>query len=639
MMEQFIEGISAEDMKLRRPIVMPTLPRTYTDHEIQTRFPYYWFLVPKTIAANARWRHTIYRIAGENPEFAELIVKIAHLDELFCINTLYWTYAPKDFDQNFTRPMVQWWQQVQFTINLIDQDSDQLWEKSRDEGVTWCVMCDYAYRLTDKKKESILMASIDADMVDMADNEDTLFAKIDFILKNLPLWYKAVRDVDYRRLKFSFGHFRTDTKLNGMATTDDLGRGGRRSRAFFDEWPTVRNAGEVRSATQQITRKRLFTGTPKDIQDNNVELSKAKSIKIGALHWSGNPKKSIGLYTVGRDGKPELLDVEYWTPERVEAYAFRKEVPLAPDYPYRSPWFDIEYDREPNKELAERELNMFRGANTSHLFYHKLVRELQAECAREPMLSGCLVDGRFEYKDGPFPVKLWVPINELTGRPECALPGVVCDPATGTGANNTVIKFGDLAKGQIWGSVVSNKLDPVLAADLAADIGFWLGGAVIKYDANGCGISFGQGLARREYPNVWRDGRKSAPGWTPSQKNKLAAMTEYRFGVEHRLVHSYDWMDFEEMLGWRTSPDGNSVDWDGKIESEPRNHGDRSMTNALFWSLAKEHVHKYVNTSPEAVELARNREREDAVRKYLASIEKNSRTRRSHGATRGRYFS
>lgn len=587
-----IPGLTPASMFLKKPFVMPTLPHVYTDAEIAERFPFYWHLVPKTERENLLFRREILRMAQEDDEFAKKLDRMCELDELFWINTFAWTFSPKDHDENRERPMVLWWSQVQFIISLADQNEDMLVEKSREEGVTWGVSCDYTWRFLYKRRESILCASIDEEMVDTQDNEDCLFSKIDFLLEHCPFWmcvphYIKGAASDYRRVKMTFGHRRTYTKINGAATTDNLGRGGRRSRAFFDEWPTVRGAEQVRTSTQYVTKRRLFTGTPLHPQDNNDQLRASGHIKLIELHWSANPRKSVGLYKPAPGGKIEYLDTEYWTPERIASYQFKKEIPLNPAYPYRSPWYDTEEDREPDRSLFAREVDIYRDASSKCLFYPPKVRELQSVYAQLPLIRGNVIEGH--WTENPLgAVQLWVPISTLHDSVDAGKPVVSVDCSAGSGMSNTAFKIGDAKRGVIFGAVTDNRLGPVDAARLAVSICSWLDDCLLIYESGGSGSSFGDAVAELGYTNIYKVKGAKEGGVKMSRPRKRQLMDAYKYAVERKLCIQYDPIDFEEMLGWRLDDDG--VDFDGHIQSEPENHGDRNIAAALFWWVAKDVV-------------------------------------------------
>lgn len=587
-----IPGITPASLQLKKPLVMPTLPHVYTDKEIEERFPFYWHLVPKREKENLLFRREILRMCQEDEEFADKVNQICAKDELFWINTFAWTYSPKDHDENRERPMLLWWSQVQFVVSLADQDGDMLVEKSREEGVTWAVSCDYSWRFLYKRRETILCASIDEDMVDMQDNEDCLFAKIDFLLEHCPFWMCVPHYIkgsagDYRRVRMVFAHRKTQTKINGAATTENLGRGGRQSRAFFDEWPTVRGAEQVRTSTQHAAKRRLFTGTPLHPQDNNDQLRMMGNIKLIELHWSSNPRKSVGLYRPLAGGGVEYLDKDYWTPERIANYTFKKEIPLNPAYPYRSPWYDREEAREPDRSLFAREVDIYRDASSKCLFYPPRVRELQSIYAAPPLIRGNVINGK--WTESPMgAVQLWVPLNTLHDCVDAGMPVVSVDCSAGSGMSNTAFKIGDANRGIIFGAVTDNRLGPQDAARLAVSICSWLNDCLLIYESGGSGTSFGEAVAELGYINVYKIKGTKDPGVKMTRPRKRQLMDAYKYAVERKLCLQYDPIDFEEMLGWRLDEEG--VDFDGHIQSEPENHGDRNIAASLFWWVAKDVV-------------------------------------------------
>ena len=168
------------------------------------------------------------------------------------------------------------------------------------------------------------------------ENPDSLFWKIDFLLKHQPDWLKP----NYVRRNFHFGNKDNGSTINGVATTTGAGIGGRCTAMFVDEFSRIETpkAAAVLSGTADTTRCRIFNYTywgPKS--HPSYELAERKDIRQLRLHWTLHPEKRVGLYHYDDSLKRVVVDDP--------GYEFDPDYIHVKDGKTRSPWYDSEERR------------------------------------------------------------------------------------------------------------------------------------------------------------------------------------------------------------------------------------------------------------------------------------------------------
>ncbi len=217
-----------------------------------------------------------------------------------------------------------------------------------------------------------MIASRNADLVDKAQNPDSLFWKLDFILDHQPPWMHAKG----QRTKFNLVNPRTHSTIDGAATTGHLGRGGRRTGIMVDEHAAYEiTAGyEAVEASQFNANCRLFNSTPLGPGRAYDDLCNNPDMKQIRLHWPEHPEKRAGLYT----SEGERLIV------KDKSFIFPREYRFILDGKLRSPFYDRECERANNPQEVARELDMdssnaafryfdaavFTNLTPEHLDYH-----------------------------------------------------------------------------------------------------------------------------------------------------------------------------------------------------------------------------------------------------------------------------
>ena len=99
-------------------------------------------------------------------------------------------------------------------------------------GVSWMalIVMDWEWRFHDGR--SFMLVSRKEDLVDDTQNDDCLFAKLDFIDKYLPNWLVPTQS----RTHLNKTNLETGSRFKGESTTGSIGVGGRNTAILLDEF-------------------------------------------------------------------------------------------------------------------------------------------------------------------------------------------------------------------------------------------------------------------------------------------------------------------------------------------------------------------------------------------------------------------
>ena len=535
----------------------------------------YYHLAPKNVRDNLIWRRELVRQALEDRKLAEELWIACSRDILFFVNAFCWTFDPRR--RPSVIPMVTYPFQDEF---LLEVDAamgshDLVGEKSRDMGVSWCVLYPAVYRWLFRDYETFLLLSRKEDYVDAPGNPDALFYKIDFCLQRLPPFLKP----SFIRTKLHLENKDTGTTIDGESTNSEAGRGGRRTCVIADEFAAVDNAQEILKATADVTPSRIFVSTPQGAGNAFYDLVQHSGVRRCRMHWSLHPVKARGLYK-------------------------------APDGKIRSPWYDAECKRRSHPAEVAQELDIDYLASDYVFFDHKVLEGLRKSNVRTPQTTGdldfqrdSLQPERFvKRKQGPF--KLWFGPDVLGNPPGGRKYAVGADVAAGTGSSNSVLSVIDTKTGEFVAEYVTAHLRPDEFADIAVAVCRWFGGfeddpAMLIWEGQGPGTSFGNRIMEKGFREVYfrRTERRLSkkvsdePGWYVTKQGKRDMLSEYRRALELGDCVTRNHHVYQEAKLYVYMPNGTIAHSrsEGTDPSGARdNHGDRVISQALAWMLCKQ---------------------------------------------------
>lgn len=267
-------------------------------------------------------------------ELRVIELEICRLDKVHWFNNWVWTFNPKLVGVPGTTPWMPMdlYPKQEEAIRWFEARSankeDGHFAKSRDIGFTW--MCGgYALnRWLFEKGYKANFGSRKAEYVDRIGDPDSIFEKIRMLYRGLPDWMLPKSMSDNSMLLVNDDR---ESIIRGEAG-DDMGRGGRSTDYFFDEFAFVDHADSVDAASIANSECRIFGSTVNG--QGNLFFRKAHDGSMRQdqkfrFHWTDDPRKRDGMITVKSviDGveKSETMTWEAATRRKTEKHKFASE--------------------------------------------------------------------------------------------------------------------------------------------------------------------------------------------------------------------------------------------------------------------------------------------------------------------------
>lgn len=218
-------------------------------------------------------------------------------DPVHWFNNWIWTYDPRGmaFGLPANIPFVLRPKQVELVHWLLEREGSQthgLIEKSRDEGMSYVVLGFFLHRWLFVEGFAGGVGSRKEELVDKRGDPKTLLHKFRDMFSKMPDWMKPKnflsRDHD--------NYMRIVNPDNGATITgeagDNIGRGGRTSMYFLDEWAFVERQEAVDAAISQNTNVHIKGSTPNGIGDRFHRDRFSGRYSVFTMPWRDNPDKN-----------------------------------------------------------------------------------------------------------------------------------------------------------------------------------------------------------------------------------------------------------------------------------------------------------------------------------------------------------
>lgn len=226
-------------------------------------------------------------------------------DPVHWFNHWIWTYDPRGMSYGLPAnlPFVLRPKQIELVDWLLERENTQthgLIEKSRDEGMSYVVLGFFLHRWLFVEGFAGGVGSRKEELVDKKGDPKTLFHKIRDMFSKMPDWMKPKGFVE----KVHDNYMRIINPDNGATITgeagDNIGRGGRTTMYFLDEWAFVERQEAVDAAISQNTNVHIKGSTPNGIGDRFHQDRFSGRYSVFTMPWRENPDKN---WTVIYNGK------------------------------------------------------------------------------------------------------------------------------------------------------------------------------------------------------------------------------------------------------------------------------------------------------------------------------------------------
>ncbi len=587
-----------------------------------TRTCPHYDMVPQGLLENLDFRKATLKKAGRNPGFARNIVKMCAEDPLFYINMFGWTYDPRPtMVKKFGRGDIPFITYKEFQddailqmCDAIDNGYDLPIMKSRDMGASWMGLTVIEWYWHFKNRMSFLLVSRTEAYVDERGNDKSLFWKIDFLHEKQPRWLlprgRHLRYDDPNRKQLHLLNAETKSLISGESTTGDVGRGGRRTAMFIDEYAAFDVAAgfATLSATRDTTHCRIFNSTPQGTGNAFYEVCHNTAAVPLELHWSKHPEKNPGLYSTGDDGKPKVLD-DFSGAVRVfekgkKGFAevkYPEQYPFILDGKMRSPWYDEQCSRCASDMEVAQELDIDFLGSSWQFFSRKFIKEYEREYVRPPMLTGEIemVESTPKvFREGEKGrLKLWMQLKDELGgfgvNPEHRYV-IGADVSAGVGASNSALSVVDSSTGEKVGVWHDPHTRPLEFAKIAIATAKFFNNAMLIWDASGAvGTSFTQAVIEDGYRRLYyrRSEKKvtkqisKEPGYFLNPDARAVLLEFYRSQLaDHKFINRSA-SAMRECLEFIVQPGGKVEHQASRSTQDPTGaktaHGDEVIADAL----------------------------------------------------------
>ncbi|OEY95996.1 terminase [Acinetobacter proteolyticus] len=260
--------------------------------------------LPDVVAEMSR-RYYYKAVIEQNELSIQAELYKCRTDPIHWFNHWIWTYDPRgmSFGLPANIPFVLRPKQVELVEWLLERENTQthgLIEKSRDEGMSYVVLGYFLHRWLFVDGFAGGVGSRKEELVDKKGDPKTLFHKFRDMFSKMPDWMKPKGFVE----KVHDNYMRIINPDNGATITgeagDNIGRGGRTTMYFLDEWAFVERQEAVDAAISQNTNVHIKGSTPNGIGDRFHQDRFSGRYAVFSMPWRANPDKN---WTVEYNGK------------------------------------------------------------------------------------------------------------------------------------------------------------------------------------------------------------------------------------------------------------------------------------------------------------------------------------------------
>lgn len=554
---------------------------------------------PKTLKENILYRIKLHEQLAKDKGFQKQFIALCLENPALFFDLVFWTNDPRRKPGYRNYPFILRPQQrvvVRDLKDCIDNGKDLAINKSRDEGATELVTKFYVLYFLFIPESQFLMGSRKEEYVDKTGDFKTLFAKVDHAMKHLPAWLRATLNTDsFQRNHLHIGNFDISSAIDGEATNENFGAGGRTTSTFLDEFGRVEKglAQSIKDSINDVTDCVIYGSTHWFGTSHPFnKVVKDKTVKTVSLPWYKNPEKNKGLYTSPDYNVIEIIDIDYYRkacPEVFNKIEVNKSFKLSElensllslsdnltiknirfiadaceQIPgdLRSPWHDIQEAKRSRRDLNQ---NIWMNpVGASDMYFDVVINErIRNSFVREPKYKGevdfvinkhkFIVD--FKQNKGKKRLSWWGELEEDKFgklRPSQKYNYIVgCDISLGVGTSNSVAAICNVDTGELDGMWACADTTPEDFADKVVAICHWIGGNygtpfLIWENNGGHGINFGRRVLKRGYSFVYINKtedartrkRRNKYGWTSSRNTKDDVLTSLSIALREGLKNN-----------------------------------------------------------------------------------------------------
>jgi hypothetical protein len=252
---------------------------------------------------------------GADADRRATVLEMCKRDVALFISDWVWTFDPRNIGTKLPTmlPFVLRPRQrecLEWLEERVLLQEDGVVEKSRDEGASWLFAAWSVHRWLFTTGFTAGFGSRKLELVDNKEDPKAIFPKIRHILRNLPRWMLP-KDFDEET---HAPYCRVINSVNGSSITGEggtnIGRGGRTSVYFVDEYAFLESQLTADSALSNNTRTCIRLSSVNGVGNAFYQRCTDASQPKFVFDWHDNPDKNELVTLELEDGKTE--QVHWW---------------------------------------------------------------------------------------------------------------------------------------------------------------------------------------------------------------------------------------------------------------------------------------------------------------------------------------
>lgn len=272
--------------------------------------------VPNDFRENLLFRSNAIQKCANDMAARSGLTKMCKTDIIEHFRTLAWTYDPRKTPSD--RPFIPFTFQEEYIRQINDDIANgvsSVTEKSRDMGVTWCILTVFFYRWF-WFDENFLVGSKKEDAVDTIGDISSHFERFRYMLSKMPPWLLEQQGVDLKNSGSMRIWKANGASLVGESMAPGFSRQGRHNAILLDEFAFVEKADLIYRACGDSAPCRIAVSTPNGKNNFFASLRFGGKVKVYTHHWKAHPEKGEAWYQAQKTDRSDKdvaqeLDINY----------------------------------------------------------------------------------------------------------------------------------------------------------------------------------------------------------------------------------------------------------------------------------------------------------------------------------------